>query len=92
MSELKATPGPLNDAIKALSERANQTRDQWDQMGHCPFCGARGSEYHISVSYSYSAHDPSNCRFFGECDECAASGPSKETPEAALEAWGRRQA
>jgi len=66
-----------------------ETRDQWETMADCPFCGAKASEFAISLTYST---DVDNCLngFMGECAECAAMGPPANSESLALRLWNRR--
>lgn len=60
------------------------------ELKPCPFCpdGGRPEMLHSF----FSRCDSSGTAFHGHCAECGASGPIRDTPEEAAEAWNTRQA
>lgn len=72
-----------------MTERNWETRDQWEMMADCPFCGAKASEFVISLTYSENVDGVLN-GFMGECAECGAMGPPANSEQVALRLWDRR--
>lgn len=52
------------------------------ELKPCPFCGGSARVLELNGFYQHT--------HFVSCDTCNAAGDTRETEEAAIEAWNRR--
>lgn len=83
--------GPKGIAHCDEQLREDQAREE-RRLKPCPFCETEWEEdEEESLVFVNSAHGPRNIKYFVQCEECGAQGPTARLEYEARELWNERK-